>query len=284
MAERFDPRVTPFRPDLAAASLKDQVAAARYADPVRKTCRISAAPIVKAPSGDAAMDDQLLFGESFDVYEERGGWAWGQSAADDYVGYVRADALHDAAGAVPDRQVSALRTYAFCEPDIKSRPNLLLSLNAKVAVEAEQGRFVRDVRAGWIIAAHTAPLDHFKDDYAAVAEGFLGAPYLWGGKESLGLDCSGLVQMSLQAAGRSAPRDTDMQEAALGDDVQTDAALSGLRRGDLAFWAGHVGIMLDETRLIHANAHHMMTAIEPLGEAVKRIAESGTPLSRIKRL
>ena len=131
---------------------------------------------------------------------------------------------------------------------------------------------------------HAGALDETVSDHAAVAEQFLGAPYLWGGKESLGLDCSGLVQMSLEAAGVAAPRDTDMQEAALGADVETDEALSGLKRGDLVFWPGHVGIMLDGTRLIHANAHHMMTAIEPLREAVDRIAAKGTPLGRIKRV
>ncbi|WP_022697541.1 C40 family peptidase [Euryhalocaulis caribicus] len=283
MAEEFDPRVTPFRADLAAAFLKGKVEAARYAEPVRKACRIPAAPIVKAPDGEAAMDDQLLFGERFDVYEEKDGWAWGQAAGDAYVGYVRSGHLGEA-GAAPDRRITALRTYAFSRPDIKSRPDRLLSLNAKIAVAEEEGRFVRDAEAGWIIAAHAGALDETVSDHAAVAEQFLGAPYLWGGKESLGLDCSGLVQMSLEAAGVAAPRDTDMQEVALGRDVETDEALSGLKRGDLVFWPGHVGIMLDETRLIHANAHHMMTAIEPLREAVDRIGAKGTPLGRIKRV
>lgn len=283
MAEDFDPRVTPARKDLAAARLKGKVEAARFAEAARKVCIAPSAPIVKAPDADAAMDDQVLFGERFDVYEEKNGWAWGQAAGDDYVGYVRSGLLGEP-GDAPDRRVTALRTYAFSRPDIKSRPDRLLSLNAKISVAEEVGRFVRDPAAGWIIAAHTGPMDTRESDHAAVAERFLGAPYLWGGKESLGLDCSGLVQMSLEAAGMAAPRDTDMQETALGVDVETDDALSGLKRGDLVFWPGHVGIMLDGTRLIHANAHHMMTAIEPLREAVDRIAAKGTPLGRIKRV
>jgi len=283
MAEAFDPRVTPARPDLAAASLRGRVEAARYVEPSVRACRVAAAGIRKGPDDDAPMDDQLLFGDRFDVYEETGGWAWGQSLADSYVGYVRADALA-APGAEPDRRVAALRTYAFSEPDIKSRPNALLSLNARIAVDEETGRFARDPAAGWLVADHLAPLGDAEPDFVAVAERFLGTPYLWGGKESLGLDCSGLVQMSLAAAGIDCPRDSDQQEAALGRDVDVDESLAGLKRGDLVFWQGHVGIMLDAERMVHANAHHMMTAIEPLAEAARRIAGKDLPVRRVKRL
>ncbi len=277
-----DPRLTPARPGLAAEHLEGTVEAARFAEAVPRAAILPAAPVRKTPDDDAPMDDQLLFGDRFDVYEDKDGWAWGQAQGDSYVGYVRSGQLA-APGAAPGRKIASLRSYAFSKPDIKSRPNMLLSLNARLAVSERDGRFVRDERAGWIIEADTAPLDAAAPDYAGVAERFLGAPYLWGGKESLGLDCSGLVQMALAAAGIAAPRDSDLQEM-LGEAVAVAEDLSGLKRGDLVFWAGHVGIMLDETRLIHANAHHMRTEIEPLTETVARIAETGTPVRSIRRL
>lgn len=276
-----DPRLTPARPDLAAAHLEGTVQAERFAEPVPRAAIVPAAPIRKAPARGAPMDDQLLFGDRFDVYEEKDGWVWGQAQSDSYVGYVRADQLAEP-GPPPDHKIVSLRSYAFSQPDIKSRPNMLLSLNARLVVSEREGRFVRDARAGWIIADDTAPLDAAAPDHAGTAERFLGAPYLWGGKESLGLDCSGLVQMALAASGIAAPRDSDLQEK-LGEPVEIAEDLSGLKRGDLVFWAGHVGIMLDEARLIHANAHHMRTEIEPLAAAAARIAEAGTPVRSIRR-
>lgn len=277
-----DPRLTPARPDLAAAHLKGTVQAERFAEASPRAAIVPAAPIRKAPDEDAPMDDQLLFGDRFDVYEEKDGWAWGQAQGDSYVGYVRSRQLAEP-GPPPDLKITALRSYAFSQPDIKSRPEMLLSLNARLTVSERQGRFVRDARAGWIIAGDTAPLDAAEPDYAGAAERFLGAPYLWGGKESLGLDCSGLVQMALAAACIAAPRDSDLQET-LGEPVEIAGDLTGLKRGDLVFWAGHVGVMLDPARLIHANAHHMRTEIEPLTTAAARIAERGTPVRSIRRL
>lgn len=284
MSARPDPRVTPARPDLASAALRGAVEAARYADPVRHACIAPAAPILRRPEDDAPMDDQLLFGDGFDVFEIADGWAWGQSRADLYCGYVRADQLSEGEPVLTHR-VAALRAYAFARPDLKSRPLALLSMNCRVAAMQQEGRFVLAHNAGWIWDGHLAALDApCPSDHAAVAERFLGAPYLWGGKESLGLDCSGLVQMALTACGVPCPRDTDQQEAALGALVAFDDPLSGLARGDLVFWKGHVGIMLDAERLIHANAHHMETAIENLRDARDRIAASNCPISSIRRL
>ncbi len=286
MSVKVDPRVTPARPDLAAAELKEVVSADRYADPVRYTCTVASAAIRRAPGDTAPMDDQLLFGQAMDVYEISNGWAWGQARADNYVGYVRADQISDFAQA-PTHRVSALRAIAFSEPDLKSPPLGLYSMNCRIVAQSREGRYVGGAGAGWIFEGHLAPLNGPRpSDHAAVAERFLGAPYLWGGKESLGLDCSGLVQMALTACGHACPRDSDQQEASLGAPVEFDAALSGLQRGDLVFWKGHVGIMLDPDLLIHANAHHMETAVEPLAEAQDRIASRprGGPITSIRRL
>ena len=283
MSGEHDSRLMPARPDLASAALRGVVKAERFAEPARHVCVAPAAPIRRAPADSAPMDDQLLFGDGFDAFEIAQGWAWGQSRADLYCGYVRADQLSEGEPALTHR-VTALRAYAFAEPDIKSPPLTLLSMNCRVAEMQREGRFVLAHNAGWMWDGQLAALDApFPADPAAVAERFLGAPYLWGGKESLGLDCSGLIQMAVTACGVPCPRDSDQQEGALGAPVAFDDSLSGLRRGDLVFWKGHVGMMVDGERLIHANAHHMETAIEPLAAARDRIAARGTAISSIRR-
>lgn len=231
------------------------------------------------PRSDRGLDTQLLYGEAFRVLETREGWAYGQAVRDDYVGYAPEDALSEAP--TPTHVVSVLRTLVFPEPDIKVTPMLALSMNAQVAVASTEGRFAKLTEGGFVPAAHVVPLGTPAPDYAGTAELFLGAPYWWGGRSSVGLDCSGLVQMVLERAGIDAPRDTDMQEKTLGEALPAGAPLA---RGDLVFWKGHVGIMLDAARLIHANAHHMAVAIEPFAEAQARIAAAGAPVTSLKRL
>lgn len=265
----FDPRNTLAREDLAAEALEGIVRAARYARPEPMQCVAASAAIRRAAEAGAEQMDQLLFGEVFEVLERRDGWFWGQARRDGYVGWVAEAAL---AGPViaPTHRIGALRTYAHAEPDVKSAPGALLTMNALVTVEAREGRFARVARAGWVAEAHLADLLNFERDMAGVAELYLGAPYQWGGRESLGLDCSGLVQQALLACGKGCPRDADMQERELGDEV----GANDLQRGDLVFWADHVAIALDAGRLIHANGFHMAVAVEALGDAVAR---NGTP-------
>jgi cell wall-associated NlpC family hydrolase len=260
-----DARLTLARPDLACADLQGLVRAKAYAPTVAHRCIAPSAALRRAPEPASEQLDQLLFGEGFDVLEATDGWAWGQARRDGYVGFVSTNDL--AEGAVwPTHRVSALRAYGFSKPDIKSAPVGLFSLNALVCVEAEEGRFAKAEGAGWIAASQLSPIGVFETDPAAVAEWFLGAPYQWGGRESLGLDCSGLIQQALYACGQGCPRDSD-QQAALG----TPVGPGNLRRGDLVFWRGHVGMMLDEARMIHANARQMQVSIEPLADALARI-------------
>ena len=265
----MDPRVTPLRDGIAARSLEGLAAAEVFLDPTETACAVPAAAIRAAPSADAEQLDQLLFGERFAVLEEEGAFVLGQARRDGYVGYVEAASLAPA-GPAPTHRVSAIRTYAFAEASIKSRASGPYSLNALVTVEAEDGKLSKVAGAGWMTTAHLTPIGLFEADWTAVAERFLGAPYLWGGRESLGLDCSGLVQQALMACGRACPRDTDMQRA-LGHEI--GAAEFGA--GDLVFWKGHVAIGLGEGRILHANAHHMAVAVEPLAEAVVRIEAAG---------
>ena len=256
---------------VADARLEGLVAADRYVAPAPMQASAPAAAVRRAPEPDATQLDQILFGERFDVLEERDGWAYGQARRDGYVGWVTADALSGPPLA-PTHRVTALRAYAFSEPDIKSVPVGLYSLNALVTGEAREGRFVRAARAGWFVEGQLAPVGTgFARDPAEVAGRFLGAPYLWGGRESLGVDCSGLVQAALHACGRACPRDSDQQRA-LGRERDSGEA----RRGDLLFWPGHVGLLSAPDRLLHATAHWMATVDEPLADALARMGPPDT--------
>lgn len=262
----FDGRTTLARADLADAALEGIVRAQRFATPRRMQATAPSLPLRAGPGGAAEQDDQLLFGETFAVLEVRDGFAWGQAQRDGYVGFVESGRLSPEM-VTPTHWVSALRAYAFAEPSIKAPAAGPFSLNALVCIDAADGEFLHAVGAGWISARHLRPLGDFATDRVAVAERFLGAPYLWGGRDSLGLDCSGLVQQALYACGEACPRDTDMQET-LGSPIAMDA----LRRGDLVFWNGHMGMMLDAETLLHANSFHMAVAREALSEAITRIA------------
>ncbi|MGE7416826.1 C40 family peptidase [Methylobacterium tarhaniae] len=272
---RLDPRLTPARPDLADERLRGQVEAARYVPGQPHRIAAPVAPLRRAPDPVAGLDSEALFGEAATVYDLRDGWAFAQLTADGYVGYLPAEALGPADPA-PTHRVSSLRTFLYPAADLKRPALAALSLGARVTVAAQEGAYARlsDGRFAW--AGHLAPLEAIEPDFAATALRFLGTPYLWGGRSSLGLDCSGLVQTALAAAGIPAPRDSDQQEAALGEAVPLCPDLAGLRRGDLVFWRGHVGMMLDESHLIHANGHHMAVAIEPLAEAERRIRAGRT--------
>jgi cell wall-associated NlpC family hydrolase len=265
----YDVRVTPLRDGIASQALEGLVKAEVYLEPKPRACVAPATAIRRAPDAASEQMDQLLFGETFDVIEEEGAFVWGQSHRDGYVGFVEATALA-APGPEPTHRVAALRTYAFAENSIKSRAGGPYSLGALVTVEVDEGRLCKVAGAGWMAAAHLAPVGEFETDAAAVAERYLGAPYLWGGRESLGLDCSGLVQQALFACGVACPRDADQQEA-LGRVI----GRAEFGRGDLVFWRGHVAMGLDADRIVHANGHHMMVANEDLDAAIARIAAAG---------
>ena len=270
-----DKRLTPARSDLAAAHLKDMVDAPRYAEGEKFSVSRGRASLRVRPGDDAAQDSELLFGEIFTVYDSAQGWAWGQAANDLYVGYVRQDGLTKPFKT--ETRVSALMAPVFPAADLKTPVRDFLPLNAAVPALGREGDYV-NIGKGFVHQQHLGA--ETQKDFVTIAERFLGAPYVWGGKTAAGLDCSGLIQTALQAVGKAAPRDTDMMEKALGDAI----ALCDVGRGDLIFWKGHMGVMLDAARLLHANAFHMVVAIEPLPEAVARIEKTAGPVTSIKRL
>ena len=281
-----DRRLTPARADLAAAHLKGKVQAERFVDGWLAEIAKGRTSLRARPSDDAPQDSELLFGEQVTVYEQKDGWAWVQARNDLYVGYVCCDALGDAkAGTL---RVSALMAPVFSAADLKTPVRDLLPMNASVPVVARDGDYV-NVGPGFVHPRHLLP--ESEKDFATIAERFVGVPYVWGGKTAAGLDCSGLIQTALQAVGKAAPRDTDMMEKALGEPVPLEANRRGdlapaphLRRADIVFWKGHMGVMLDQTRLLHANAFHMAVAVEPLAEAIARIDAIAGPVKAVKRL
>jgi hypothetical protein len=280
----YDPRLTPARPDLAAAHLRGQIAAEAYAEARTMQVVTGVADLRRAPSHEALLDTQALFGEEVILYEDYEGWGWGQLARDGYVGYIPMAAL-DVGNAEPTHRVAVNLTFVYQRPDIKMSARRSSPLGAAVRVRAVDGLFAQIGDSAFVFADHLRPFNEHEKDFVAIAERFLHVPYLWGGKTSLGIDCSGLVQISLDTAGVAAPRDTDLQERALGRPLAFDAKLRGLQRGDLVFWRGHVGIMQDETSLLHANAHHMLVVSEPLRIVRDRIlAKTSQPIASIKRL
>ncbi len=269
----LDPRRNAFRPDLADARLEGRVAAARFVPGTRREIVAPATALRRHPARDAPLESEALAGEAATVFETRAdGWSWVQLARDRHVGYAETAALAPP-GASPTHRLCVPRSHVYPAPDIKAPPVAWLPLGARVAATAEDERFLKLARGGFVIFRHMVPLDAPPEaDFVSVAEAFLGVPYLWGGKTGLGADCSGLVQVALDAAGIAAPRDSDMQQAELGTAV---AARAALRRGDLVFWKGHVGVMRDAETLLHANGHHMQVASEPFAAAVARIAQRG---------
>ena len=278
---QWDRRLTPARADLAASRLRGVIDAPLYVDGVRLQVTAGVADVRTAPTPDAALDTQALAGEIVTVFEDHEGFAWAQLEADDYVGYLPSAVLAPP-GPPATHRIVVRRTFVYPGPNMKLPPQAVLPFGAVVAITDMRGDFALISGGGAIFSAHLLEQGVRANDYVAVAEGILGSPYLWGGKTPDGLDCSGLVQIALTATGVACPRDTDMQERALGSAISEGEPL---KRGDLVFWRGHVGIMQDGERLLHANGFHMLVESEPFEVARARIARNSFgAVTSIRRL
>ena len=275
----FDRRITPWRDEVAAKHLEGKVKAARFVDGRAMELIAPEAPLRHEPRPDAPLDSEALKGERVTVYDANAeGWSWGQ-LEDGYVGWLPSAALATP-GSPPTHKVAALHTFVFPGPSIRSPPVEILPFGAKLNIAEVRDRMAITPPGGYVPAAHLKLIADNEPDFVAVAERFVGAPYLWGGKTMLGIDCSGLVQLALSACGIACLRDSDMQERALGAPVD----LSELTRGDLIFWPGHVAIARDRHSLVHANAFHMAVAMEPAADAIGRIRAAGSEISSVRRV
>ncbi|KQV84443.1 NlpC/P60 family protein [Rhizobium sp. Root1220] len=267
----LDRRLHAYRPDLADASLEGRVEALRFVTGTPARVAVPVVGLRPAPDLARGVDTELLLGEVVTVFDRANGWCWVKAASDGYVGYLQENALNETEPA-PTHIVTVQRTFLYQEPELRKPYKAILSMGSRVrivgATEARGNHYAMLEDGSAIFAKHVRSLDaEHGEDYVEVATKFLETPYLWGGRSGLGIDCSGLMQLSLSMTGTSAPRDTDMQAVSLGVPIDRDE----LRRGDLVFWKGHVATMEDPETIIHANGHTMTVARENFQDAVKRI-------------
>jgi cell wall-associated NlpC family hydrolase len=280
----LDKRLHAYRDDLADLQLKGQVEAARFVDGTPAQVVTETAPQRRVPEPGTQLSSELLFGEAVTVFENADGFAWVQNQTDGYVGYTDSAALSDTVHA-PTHRVAAIHTCVYGEPHVRSPGTMPLPICAPVTVIGTKGRYAELATGGWVPAQHLAELDNTESDYVAVADRFMGAPYVWGGRSDRGLDCSALVQLSLMRCGIDAPRDSDMQEAGLGSPGPYNGNEDVLQRGDLVFWKGHVGIWIAPERFLHANAMDMCVSTAPFQDIVRYIQENeNQPVSSVRRV
>jgi cell wall-associated NlpC family hydrolase len=276
----MDPRITAARPDIADIALADRLFAPYYARAEPRRCNSAAAMLRAAPSDAATAVSQILPGEEFHLLDISGDWCWGYCAIDGYVGYLPTAALR-AMDATPTHLVGTTGALVFARPDIKAPLLGTLPVGSRVAGTVVDG-FLALADGGHLHPRHIVPIAARAADPVAIACSLAGMPYLWGGRGGGGIDCSGLVQIALARCGTSAPRDSDQQAASVGTALDADMPA---RRGDLIFFPGHVGLMVDGHHIVHANAYAMAVTIDPLADVVARIAaDHAQPILNRRRL
>lgn len=282
--EPLDRRLNAYRADLADVRLRDQYNASTYADSIPGHIICGTAAVRSVPDDRRPIDTELLYGENIAIFERKDGWAWVQAETDGYVGYMKENALADTL-AIPTHCVNTLRTFIYPGPNLKTPPLHLISMNSPLRMtKTRHSGFQLLEEGGWVVANHLSEIDNHDSDHCDIASRFIGTPYLWGGRTSLGIDCSALIQMSLLRCGIKVPRDSDMQENLISRPVFCENDLSDLRRGDIVYWTGHCGIWIDSLRFIHANATDMTVAIQPLEHILKHLAEAtGDNNPRVRR-
>ena len=280
----LDARLNAYREDLADVRLQGKVEAGRFVPGARRQVIQGTLPLRKAATPGTELVSELLFGETVQVFEDKDGVAWVQNDTDGYVGYTDSAGLSDTIHA-PTHEVCVLHASLYPEPHVREPVADILPMSAQLTVNEMQGRFAGIAGGGWVPEEHFAETGHAETDFVAVAERFIDVPYVWGGRTSRGLDCSGLVQIALARCGVAAPRDSDMMEANLGEPVSYDGDEGVLRRGDLVFWKGHMGIWIAPDRFLHANWTDMRVWPSPFQQVVDNIQRTeGLSVSAVRRL
>ncbi|EJF75455.1 C40 family peptidase [Bartonella alsatica] len=268
-----DPRLYAFRDDLADKRLETEVTAQCFVQGEKKRVNIPVAGLFKENNKKSEMQTECLFGEELLVFEQGKTMSWVQSLKDGYVGYIDTTVLCTST-VKQTHIVSVPRTFQYFQADLHGPMEYPLSMGSKVSVVDEievRGTMYSILEEGKaIITNHLSPIGRVYEDYVTVAEMFIRTPYLWGGVSGFGIDCSGLLQLSMIMTDQMVLRDTDMQQKTIGNQLTDN---DKLQRGDLIFWKGHVAIMVDDENIIHANGFSMDVTIEPLEKTIMRIAK-----------
>jgi len=229
-------------------------------------------PMRSKPKETSSLETECLFGETVNILDEYLNWYYCKLLTDNYCGWVQKKYLGETIKS--SHRVVSNRSYLFKDNDIKSGCINYLPLGSQIYVNDYDDFWAKvylgnntNQKFAYIPRKHLVKKEDKIDDWVITAEKLIGTPYVWGGRDSMGLDCSALLQLSYQTYGENIPRNSSDQSLLNKETIKKNEIL---KRGFTIFWKGHVGIMVDETYCIHANAFHMEVSKEPLVNILER--------------